>query len=146
MVFDVDGTCLHVPYPKGEEKEAERFACSLHQGAYEAFERSGLVFAYMGPPEKEPPFPEWEQNFTVLPGDELVAYSNFQHCNWLQVQDNAADNYHPTALHAGKNVVGRHYQGTTFDEVGAASMEVAPDMQFIPVHQGRGLACASHAN
>ena len=96
----------------------------------------------MGPPEKEPPFPEWEQDFTALPGDELVAYSNFQHCNWLQVRDNAADNYHPTALHAGKNVIGGHYQGTTFDEVGAASMEVAPDMQFVPVHQGRGLACA----
>jgi nitrite reductase/ring-hydroxylating ferredoxin subunit len=142
MVFDVDGTCLHVPYPKGEEKEAERFACSIRQGAYKAFERHGLVFAYMGPPEKEPPFPEWEGNFTVADTDELVPYSNFQHCNWLQVQDNAADNYHPTALHAGKYVVDAHYQGTTFDEVGAASMEVAPDMQFIPVQQGRSLACA----
>jgi hypothetical protein len=90
----------------------------------------------MGPPEKEPPFPEWEGDFTVLPDDELVAYSNFQHCDWLQVQDNAADNYHPTALHAGKNVIGGHFQGTTFDEVGAASMEVAPDMQFIQVHRG----------
>jgi hypothetical protein len=58
------------------------------------------------------------------------------------VQDNAADNFHPTALHAAKNVVNGQFQGTTFDEVGAASMEVAPDMQFIPVHQGRGLACA----
>lgn len=142
MVFDIDGACLHVPYPKGEEAESERFACSIRQGAYKAFERNGLVFAYMGPPEKEPPFPEWEANFTVLPGDELVPYSNFQHCNWLQVQDNAADNYHPTALHAGKNVVDGHYQGTTFDEVGASSMEVAPDMQFVPVHQGRSLACA----
>jgi phenylpropionate dioxygenase-like ring-hydroxylating dioxygenase large terminal subunit len=123
MVFDVDGTCLHVPYPKGEEAESQKFACSIRQGAYKAFERHGLVFAYMGPPETEPPFPEWEENFTVLPGDELVPYSNFQHCNWLQVQDNAADNYHPTALHAGKNVVDGHYQGTTFDEVGASSME-----------------------
>jgi phenylpropionate dioxygenase-like ring-hydroxylating dioxygenase large terminal subunit len=142
MVFDVDGTCLHVPYPRGEEAESQKFACSIRQGAYKAFERHGLVFAYMGAPESEPPFPEWEENFTVLPGDELVAFSNFQHCNWLQVQDNAADNYHPTALHAGKNVVNGHYQGTTFDEVGAASMEVAPDMQFVPVHQGRSLACA----
>lgn len=142
MVFDVDGTCLHVPYPKGEEAESQKFACSIRQGAYKAFERHGLVFAYMGPPESEPPFPEWEGNFTVLPGDELVAFSNFQHCNWLQVQDNAADNYHPTALHAGKNVVAGQYQGTTFDEVGAASMEVAPDMQFVPVHQGRSLACS----
>ncbi|MBO2889759.1 hypothetical protein NJH54_02455 [Pseudomonas asiatica] len=96
----------------------------------------------MGPPDEEPPFPEWEQNFTVMEGDELVPYSNFQHCNWLQVQDNAADNFHPTALHSAKNVVGGQFQGTTFDEVGAASMEVAPDMQFIPVHQGRSLACA----
>jgi len=142
MVFDVDGSCLHVPFPKGEEKEAEKYACSIQQGAYKAIERNGLVFAYMGPPDEEPPFPEWEQDFTVLPGDELVPYSNFQHCNWLQVQDNAADNFHPTALHAAKNVVNGHFQGTTFDEVGAASMEVAPDMQFIPIHQGRGLACA----
>lgn len=142
MVFDVDGACLHVPFPKGEEKEAERFACSIRQGAYKAFERHGLVFAYMGPPESEPPFPEWEGNFTVAETDELVPYSNFQHCNWLQVQDNAADNYHPTALHAGKNVVGGQYQGTTFDEVGAASMEVAPDMLFVPIQGGRGLACA----
>lgn len=142
MVFDVDGTCLHVPYPSGEEAEGEKYAASIQQGAYKAFERHGLVFAYMGPPEEEPPFPEWEENFTVLPGDELVAFSNFQHCNWLQVQDNAADNFHPTALHAAKNVVGGNFQGTTFDEVGAASMEVAPDMQFIPVHDGRSLACA----
>ncbi|MBP0632910.1 MULTISPECIES: Rieske 2Fe-2S domain-containing protein [unclassified Cupriavidus] len=142
MVFDVDGACLHVPFPEGEEKEAEKYACSIRQGAYKAIERNGLVFAYMGPPEEEPPFPEWEQDFTVLPTDELVAYSNFQHCNWLQVQDNAADNFHPTALHAAKNVVGGKFQSTTFDEVGAASMEVAPDMQFIPVHGGRGLACA----
>jgi phenylpropionate dioxygenase-like ring-hydroxylating dioxygenase large terminal subunit len=142
MVFDVDGACLHVPFPKGEEKEAERYACSIRQGAYKAVERNGLVFAYMGPPEEEPPFPEWEGDYTVMPGDELVPYSNFQHCNWLQVQDNAADNYHPTALHAGKNVVDGNYQGTTFDEVGAASMEVAPDMNFVPVQGGRSLACA----
>lgn len=142
MVFDVDGTCLHVPYPKGEEKEAERFACTIRQGAYKALERNGLVFAYMGPPEEEPPFPEWESDFTVAPGDELVPYSNFQHCNWLQVQDNAADNYHTAALHAASSVVDGHFQGTTFNEVGAASMEVAPDMLFVPIHEGRGLACA----
>jgi phenylpropionate dioxygenase-like ring-hydroxylating dioxygenase large terminal subunit len=141
MVFDVDGTCLNAPFPKGEEAEAEKYACSIQQGAYKAFERNGLVFAYMGPPDKEPPFPEWESDFTVAPGDELVPYSNFQHCNWLQVQDNAADNFHTAELHAAKNVVGGHFQGTTFDEVGSPTMEVHPDMQFVPIHGGRGLAC-----
>ena len=142
MVFDVDGTCLNAPFPKGEEAEAEKHACSIQQGAYKAFEKNGLVFAYMGPPDKEPPFPEWESDFTVAEGDELVPYSNFQHCNWLQVQDNAADNFHTAELHAAKNVVGGHYQGTTFDEVGAPTMEVHPDMQFVPIHGGRGLACS----
>ena len=142
MVFDVDGTCLRVPFPQGEEEEGERYRCSIRQGAYKAFERCGLVFAYMGPPEEEPPFPEWESNFTVIDGDELVPYSNFQHCNWLQVQDNSADNYHTMALHAKRQVTGEHYQGTTFDEVGAASMEVPPDMHFMPIHGGRGLACS----
>ena len=142
MQFDVDGTCIRVPFPQGEEEEGERYRCSIRQGAYKAFERDGLVFAYMGPPEDEPPFPEWEGNFTVAPGDELVPYSNFQHCNWLQVQDNAADNFHTMALHAKRQVTGGHFQGTTFDEVGAATMEVPPDMQFVPINGGRGLACA----
>ena len=142
MVFDVDGTCLRVPFPEGEEEEGERYRCSIRQGAYKTIEHHGLVFAYMGPPEQEPPFPEWEGNFTVADGDELVPYSNFQHCNWLQVQDNSADNYHTMALHAKCQVTGEHYQGTTFDEVGAASMEVPPDMVFVPIHGGRGLACS----
>ncbi|MES2786073.1 MAG: Rieske 2Fe-2S domain-containing protein, partial [Pseudomonadota bacterium] len=115
MVFDVDGTCLRVPFPEGEEEEGERYRCSIRQGAYKTIEHHGLVFAYMGPPDQEPPFPEWEGNFTVAEGDELVPYSNFQHCNWLQVQDNSADNYHTMALHAKRQVTGEHYQGTTFD-------------------------------
>ena len=142
MQFDVDGSCLRVPFPQGEEGEGERYRCSIRQGAYKAFERHGLVFAYMGPPDAEPPFPEWEGNFTVADGDELVPYSNFQHANWLQVQDNAADNFHTMALHAKRQVTGDNFQGTTFDEVGAASMEVPPDMHFVPVQGGRSLACA----
>ena len=142
MQFDIDGTCLRVPFPEGEEEEGERYRCSIRQGAYKAFERHGLVFAYMGPPGDEPPFPEWEGNFTVVEGDELVPYSNFQHANWLQVQDNAADNFHTMALHAKRQVTGENFQGTTFDEVGAASMEVPPDMHFVPVQGGRSLACA----
>jgi hypothetical protein len=98
----------------------------------------------MGPPDAEPPFPEWEGNFTVAEGDELVPYSNFQHANWLQVQDNAADNYHTMALHAKRQVTGENYQGTTFDEVGSATMEVPPDMQFVPTARLQSFALAAH--
>lgn len=49
----------------------------------------------------------------------MVPYSNFYPCNWLQVQDNAADQYHHIPLHSTAVVPG-HEQGTTFGEAGAA--------------------------
>lgn len=140
--WDVDGTCIDAPFPVGEEKEAEAFRKTICQGAYKAFEFHGLVFAYMGPPEEEPPFPRWEDDFTVHPDDEFVPYSNWQHCNWLQVQDNAADQYHHTPLHSTAVVPG-HSQGTTFGELGANPFMVRPDLQFFPVHEGRGMAWTS---
>jgi phenylpropionate dioxygenase-like ring-hydroxylating dioxygenase large terminal subunit len=142
FVFDVDGMCLEVPFPKGEEQEAARAKEKICQGAYKAFERDGLVFAYMGPPEEEPPFPNWENDFTVHPDDHLAAYSNFQTCNWLQVQDNSADQYHHVPLHSTAVVPG-HEQGTTFGEAGAAPYLVRPDLQYFPVHEGRGIAWTS---
>ena len=142
FTWDVDGTCLAAPFPTGEEKESEAFRKTICQGAYKAFERDGLVFAYMGPPEEEPLFPVWEGDFTVHPDDESLPYSNWQHCNWLQVQDNAADQYHHTPLHSTAVVPG-HYQGTTFGESGAAPFSVRPDLQFYPVHEGRGMAWSS---
>ena len=140
--FDVDGTCLEVPMPTGEEQEGCRMAKNLCQGAYKTVERSGLVFAYMGPPEEEPPFPEWEGNFTCHPDDKLVPYSNVQTCNWLQVQDNAADQYHHTPLHTTAVVPG-HEQGTTFGEAGANAYLVRPDLQFFPVQGGKSMAWTS---
>lgn len=140
--FDIDGRCIEVPTPKGEEKEGEEFAKNIWQGAYKAFERNGLVFAYMGPAEEEPPFPDWEDGFTCHPDDELLPYSNVQTCNWLQVQDNSADQYHHTPLHSIAVVPG-HEQGTTFGEAGAGPFTVRPDLQFWPVHEGRGMAWSS---
>ncbi len=137
--WDVDGRCLEVPSAKGEEAEGEQLAARVWQPAYKAFERNGLVFAYMGPPEKEPPFPEWEDDFTLMDGDELVPYSNRDDANWLQVQDNSADQYHHIPLHTTAVVPG-HEQSTTFGEAGAAPYLVRPDLQFFPVDDGRGMA------
>ncbi|MEE2699561.1 MAG: Rieske 2Fe-2S domain-containing protein [Pseudomonadota bacterium] len=140
--FDVDGTCLEVPMPTGEEEEGCRMAKNLCQPAYKAVEKSGLIFAYMGPPEEEPPFPEWEGDFTCHPDDKLVPFSNVQTCNWLQVQDNAADQFHHTPLHTTAVVPG-HEQQTTFGEAGANAYLVRPDLQFFPVHDGKSMAWTS---
>ena len=137
-----DGSCLEIPFPEGQEHEGERIRGRAWQPAYKSFERDGLVFAYMGPPEEEPPFPEWDGDWGLGPGDEMVPYSNFYPCNWLQVQDNAADQYHHIPLHSTAVVPG-HEQGTTFGEAGAAPYEVRPDLQFFRVHEGKAMAWTS---
>lgn len=95
MKIDVDGTILDAP---AENDRGERMRSAVTQGAYPAFERDGLVFAYMGPPEERPPFPEWDA-FRKQGDTELVPFSNVFPCNWLQVLDNIADQMHTFCLH-----------------------------------------------
>ena len=55
-LFDVDGTILETP----GEPEDSPIRHNLAHGAYPALEYKGLVFAYMGPPEKKPEFPIYD--------------------------------------------------------------------------------------
>ena len=65
---------------------------------YPAFERDGLVFAYMGPPEDKPIFPEFD-TYRRPAHNKLVAVSAFYPCNWLQVHENVIDHFHVQMLH-----------------------------------------------
>lgn len=93
--YDVDGTIIDAP---GEPDNGVKLSKSVCQGAYPAFERDGLVFAYMGPPEGVPPFPEWDA-FNKAGETRLLPFANVYDCNWLQVLDNIADQLHTSILH-----------------------------------------------
>lgn len=98
-LYAVDGQCLEQP---GEPPQST-FAAKVAQPAYPAREFGGLVFAYMGPPGKEPVFPRFEN--LERPGWELFAYRNMSRgavaeCNWLQIQENAMDPVHTAFLHS----------------------------------------------
>ena len=93
-VYDVDGTLLETPV----EPETSRLKESICQGAYPAFERDGLVFAYMGPPEDKPVFPEFD-TYKRPADNNLVAVSALYPCNWLQVHENVIDHLHVQMLH-----------------------------------------------
>jgi phenylpropionate dioxygenase-like ring-hydroxylating dioxygenase large terminal subunit len=100
-LFDVDGTVLETPCePAGSPRRKTAF-----QGAYPAFERDGLVFAYMGPPERKPKFPEYDC-YTLPEGTRLVPFSNVYPCNWLQVCENIMDHMHTAVLHNNMTVEG----------------------------------------
>jgi phenylpropionate dioxygenase-like ring-hydroxylating dioxygenase large terminal subunit len=93
-LFDVDGRVLDTP----AEQEVAAYKDKLYHGAYPVIERNGMVFAYMGPPEKKPPFRELD-TFS-LPGYRcLPGRRHLQPCNWLQVKENCMDPAHLAFLH-----------------------------------------------
>jgi phenylpropionate dioxygenase-like ring-hydroxylating dioxygenase large terminal subunit len=94
-VYDIDGRCLETP----GEPVGSRFRERVWQGAYPTHELAGLVFAYMGPPDRRPSFPMYDSY--DVPGYRLMPAAQFTlPCNWLQVKDNSMDPVHTAFLHA----------------------------------------------
>ena len=94
-MYDVDGRCLDTP----GEPRGSRLKERVWQGAYPVHEFTGLIFAYLGPPERRPPFPLFDSY--DVPGHRLMPAAKFTlPCNWLQVKDNSMDPVHTAFLHA----------------------------------------------
>lgn len=93
--YGCDGVLLEAPT---EPDKGPRLRSTICQGAYPTREHAGLVFAYMGPPDEQPPFEMWDA-FEPDPQVELVPFTNVFPCNWLQLVDNIADQMHTSILH-----------------------------------------------
>ena len=93
-LFDVDGTILETPGEPADSTLKDR----LFHGAYPVHDHAGLVFAYMGPPDKRPVFPLLD-TYDLL-GSKLIARApTLWECNWLQVKENSMDPAHLAFLH-----------------------------------------------
>lgn len=129
--FAVDGTLQEAPC----EQDGSRLTQTVTQGAYPAFERHGLVFAYLGPSGTQPPFPEFE-SYGFPQDTKLVPYSNVYPCNWLQVYENIMDHMHTAVLH-NKMVV----EGVDDETAASVSLEGfgdMPVMQWEATRHGNG--------
>ncbi len=103
-LYDTQGRCIEMPCePPGQ---AEKMA--VWQPAYPVHEYGGLVFVYMGPPEKQPLFPMYDiidtrgRDDVVLRGAKLWddhSLGFVRDCNWLQHVENALDPWHLIVLH-----------------------------------------------
>jgi nitrite reductase/ring-hydroxylating ferredoxin subunit len=93
-LFDNNGAILDTP----KEPPGSILKTSFHHGAYPAVEHRGLVFAYLGPPDSRPRLPKLDTLET--PGDDLVPFSLWHPCNWLQVLENFMDPIHTIFLHS----------------------------------------------
>jgi hypothetical protein len=72
--------------------------------AYPTAEKAGLVFAYMGPAEKQPPLPD--QEWMRAPAGYAWVSKTFQACNYLQAMEGGLDTSHSSFLHRDLSVEG----------------------------------------
>jgi hypothetical protein len=61
--------------------------------------RGGVLWAYMGPADHQPPLPEWE--FATVPPDQSYMSKRLQEANWLQAMEGGIDSSHVSWLHRG---------------------------------------------
>ena len=94
--YDVTGQCIEVP----SEPEESGFCRKIKLKSYPLVERGGVLWTYMGPPEKQPPLPEWE--FATVPADHSFVSKRLQECNWLQAMEGGIDSSHVSFLHRGE--------------------------------------------
>lgn len=117
-LFDAEGRCLDQPCEPADSDYKDK----VRQPWYPVREYCGLAFAYLGPPERMPEFPEYD--LLGRDGVRLLAYRNNSRgvvagCNWLQIQENAVDPMHSFILHSS-------ISGTQFTE----AFSVRPDIDF----------------
>ena len=93
-LFATDGTILETPGEPAESTLKDR----LYHAAYPTHEDHGIVFAYWGPPDRQPPFPNYDSfsrpGYRLIPGRQY-----FYPCNWLQIMENTMDPAHTAFLH-----------------------------------------------
>ena len=90
--FDVMGACVDMP---GEPEEIN-FKSRVAVRAYPCVERSGIIWAYMGPRETPPPLPQIKANTAPEPSE---VSRTLRYCNWLQALEGDIDTLHSEYLH-----------------------------------------------
>jgi len=129
-LYDVEGHCLDQPC---EPDGGARYRKRVRQPWYPVEERYGLIFAYMGPPEKKPLLPRYDaleeldegefidvDDTSIGSGGGAVAP-----CNWLQHFENVVDPFHVPVLHG-------NFSGTQF----VPAMNLMPQVEFSVTPRG----------
>ncbi len=79
--YDVTGQCIDVP----SEPRESGFCQKIKLKSYPLVKRGPVLWTYMGPPDRQPPLPEWE--FATVPADQTFVSKRMQESNWLQAME-----------------------------------------------------------
>jgi phthalate 4,5-dioxygenase len=90
--FDVTGACVDMP----SEPAESNFKTKVRVNAYPGTEHGGLIWIYMGPPEKQPELPRYHFTQTSEP---YIYHKWMQDSNWVQGLEGNIDTAHIGFLH-----------------------------------------------
>ena len=103
LKFDILGKCVDVP-------QAPQVCEKMSIKGYPCVERAGILWAYMGPEDKQPAAPgvEWAN----LPENHVFASKRLQECNYLQAMEGGIDTSHVSFVHRFEVDNDPFHQGT----------------------------------
>lgn len=116
--FDVTGQCLETP----AEPQGSVLCTRIKQRNYPVQERSGILFAWMGPEGSTPP-PLPAIDCFQAPGTHTFAFKGLWNCNWLQAFEVGIDPAHASFLHRFFNdasledTYGKQFRGASAGEI-----------------------------
>ena len=116
--YGVDGRVIEAPNDPASKEPGQ-----LWHGAYSIREYKGIIFAYMGPPDDIPEFPILDSY--NQPDTEMVPFTLYFACNWLQILENCQDPTHSCFLHT-------RVSGVQF----APSWGELPELDYVPTPIG----------
>jgi phenylpropionate dioxygenase-like ring-hydroxylating dioxygenase large terminal subunit len=130
--FDCEGRCVDMP----SEPAESNFKDKVRIPAYPTYEVGGVVFCYMGPPEKKPAPPLFA--WTQVPPEQRAMSKIWQQCNWLQALEGGIDSAHINFLHGGRPP-GQAYSDNS--PMGRArNTSLAPIVEVVPTDYGYSYA------
>jgi phthalate 4,5-dioxygenase len=113
--YDVTGRVLDTP----AEPAGSTFKDRLQHVAYPTHEAGGMIFAYLGPPDKPPLFPNY--SWAQLAPEHTYVTKSLLECNYLQGLEGECDSSHLSFLHREAN----HERMQAL-----LQQDVAPDYEF----------------
>jgi len=97
--FDVEGNVLDTPAEPEGSVVRERVKAAV----YPVHEQGDVVWAYLGPRDQMPPFPDF--HWTLVPSANRSVKKVLEECNYLQSLEGSMDRSHNPILHDGRDVM-----------------------------------------
>jgi phthalate 4,5-dioxygenase oxygenase subunit len=135
--YDVNGQCIDVPSEPAESGYCERIKLK----SYPLLERGGVIWIYMGPPELQPPPPEWE--FATVPAVQSYTSKRSQECNWLQALEGGIDSSHVSFLHSGALNTDPLFKGAKGNQYNLSDLK--PVFEVVPSEGGLSIGARRNA-